>query len=99
MGKKPNKIFEKNLPFFPRCRCVVSSRAKKHENLFLYDSREAREKYTQSHEEEKMVKIEINAAVAVRTAKNVRTVARNAITRDPHQDLKSRFLKNVREEV
>lgn len=35
---------------------------------------EKRARYTQSHEEEKMVKIEINAAVAARTAKNVCTL-------------------------
>lgn len=76
---KTEQIFEKkNLPFFP-CQCVVSSRAKKHENLFLYDSREAREIHTALREEEKMVKIEINAAVAVRAAKNVCTLCETFI--------------------
>lgn len=51
--KNTEQIFQKTSTIFSSCRmCSSSSRAKKHENLFLKDSREAREIYTHSHEEE-----------------------------------------------
>jgi hypothetical protein len=92
--KTEHKIFEKkNLPFFPHVDVYSFFESQKAwKSIFVWLSRSARDIHTESHEEEKMVKIEINAAVAARTAKNVYSTQRNN-ERDPHQDSKSRFQK------
>jgi hypothetical protein len=84
---------KKNLPFFPHVDVYSFFESQKAwKSIFVWLSRSARDIHTESHEEEKMVKIEINAAVAARTAKNVYSTQRNN-ERDPHQDSKSRFQK------